>query len=54
MNAEGSQPFLWTTGQDPDLEYQKHLGTGGGGAKVHQVFSPISPYTVNFSASEQA
>ena len=39
MNAEGS---LWTTGQDPVLEYQKLLGTGGGGATVHQVLFLLS------------
>jgi hypothetical protein len=43
MNAEGSLPFRWTTGQDGALEYQKHLGTGGGGAKVHQVLSSVPP-----------
>jgi hypothetical protein len=53
MNAEGSLPFRWTTGQDGALEYQKHLGTGGGGAKVHQVLSSVPPsHLSNFLSFE--
>jgi len=46
MSSETSQPFLWVTGKDSELEYQKLLGTGGGGAKVYQVI-PDLQYVFN-------